>query len=105
MHGEGREEPEGGEGQWVEGIGEEEGMYRKGVGSHSWGQGGEARQPLQAQKTRACAGSSAKDVLKELLGGKDLGSSHNAPHNSQQTIGSLLLILAAQEACIKDTTN
>lgn len=42
---------------------------------------------------------SPKDMLKELLGGKDLGRSNGAPHNSQEAIDSLLLVLAGQETC------
>lgn len=41
----------------------------------------------------------AKDMVKELLGGKDLGSSNGAPYYSQDSIGGLLLILAGQETC------
>ena len=71
--------------------------YCKGVCSHSWGQGGEACQSLQAKQT--LTSSQAKDMSNKLLGGEDLGSSHNAPYHSQQTVGSLLLIPVAQETC------
>jgi hypothetical protein len=41
--------------------------------------------------------SMAKDVVKELAGGKELGSSNSAPHHCQYPIGSLVLILVIQE--------
>ena len=41
--------------------------------------------------------SMAKDVVKELASGKELGSSNSAPHHCQDAIDSLLLILATQE--------
>ena len=71
--------------------------YCKGVGSHSWGQRGEACQSLQAKQT--LTSSQVEDMSNELLCGKDLGSSYNAPYHSQQAIGGLLLILVAQETC------
>lgn len=40
-------------------------------------------------------------MLKELLGGKDLGSSNGTPHNSQETIDSPLLVFGTQETCRK----
>ena len=53
---------------------------------------------MQAQKTNMWVGDSvAKDVVKELAGGEELGSSNNAPNHGQDPIDSLLLILVTQE--------
>jgi len=53
---------------------------------------------LQAQETNMWVGDSvAKDVVKELAGGEELGSSNSAPNHCQDPIHSLLLILATQE--------
>ena len=58
------------------------GSHHKSVGGHSWGQGRETRQLLHAQEThvwgRVCH---AKDILKELASGNDLGSSNGSPHH------------------------
>ena len=42
----------------------------------------------------------AEHMVKELLGGKDLGSSNDRPYNGQEAICALLLTLGAQKTCI-----
>ena len=73
--------------------------YHKSVGSHSWGQGGEASQTLQAQQSNAIWLSQAEGVLKEVVSEEDLAGGHSCPCYCQQTVGSLLCTLIRQEAC------
>lgn len=49
--------------------------------------------------------SMAKHMVKELLGGKDLGSRNDSPHNGQKAVGTLLLTLSAQKTCIAQASS
>lgn len=47
----------------------------------------------------------AEHMVKELLGGKDLGSRDDSPYNGQKAIGALLLTLGAQKTCIAQASS